>query len=155
MATMPIRVTELLDRALVAELTVVDATGRPVTYPLIPLYDGERVYMTSSTLFSRKLEHIRANPKVSVSITDPTAVDGRTDRVDAPRRLVADPRGQCHRLQVLARPEHSLGAIEANRLDFDPHLVRSGFSRRQILDAKNLWSTGLVKANHPCHAASP
>jgi hypothetical protein len=49
----------------------VDAKGRPVTYPLIPLYDGERVYMTSSTLFSRKLEHIDANAKVAVSITDP------------------------------------------------------------------------------------
>ena len=60
MATMPTPVAELLDRALVAELTVVDANGRPVTYPLIPLYDGQRLYMTSSTLFSRKLEHIDA-----------------------------------------------------------------------------------------------
>ena len=62
-----------LDAALVAELTVVDDRGRPVTYPLIPLYDGERIYMTSSTLFSRKLEHIKANPKVAVSVTDPVA----------------------------------------------------------------------------------
>ena len=42
MATMPTPVAELLERALVGELTVVDATGRPVTYPLIPLYDGEQ-----------------------------------------------------------------------------------------------------------------
>ena len=49
MATMPTPVAELLDRALVGELTVIDANDRPVTYPLIPLYDGERVYMTSST----------------------------------------------------------------------------------------------------------
>ena len=80
MVTMPTQVAELLDRALVAELTVVDGTGRPVTYPLIPLWDGERVYMTSSTLFSRKLEHIDGNAQVSVSITDPVSVDGRTDR---------------------------------------------------------------------------
>ena len=70
MATMPRPVSELLEAALVGELTVVDGRGRPVTYPLIPLWDGERVYMTSSTLFSRKLEHIQADPHVAVSITD-------------------------------------------------------------------------------------
>jgi hypothetical protein len=36
------------------------------------------IYLTSSVLFSRKLEHIKANPKVSLSITDPVAV--KTDR---------------------------------------------------------------------------
>jgi general stress protein 26 len=71
---LPQPIEELLDTALVAELTVVDERGRPVTHPLIPLYDGELIYMTSSVLFSRKLEHIKANPRVSVSITDPVAV---------------------------------------------------------------------------------
>jgi general stress protein 26 len=101
MVTMPIQVAELLDRALVAELTVVDAMGRPVTYPLIPLWDGERVYMTSSTLFSRKLEHIDGNAKVSVSITDPISVDGRTDRatIQGDARIIAeDPHGGWERL---------------------------------------------------------
>ena len=37
MATLPEPVTKLLDAALVGELTVIDADGRPVTYPLIPL----------------------------------------------------------------------------------------------------------------------
>jgi general stress protein 26 len=68
-------VEELLDSALVAELTVVDHEGHPVTHPLIPLYDGRRIFMTSSVLFSRKLEHIKANQRVSVAITDPVAVD--------------------------------------------------------------------------------
>ncbi len=101
MATMPPPVAELLDRALVAELTVVDATGRPVTYPLIPLWDGDHVYMTSSTLFSRKLEHIAANPRVAVSITDPTSVGGRTDRatIQGDARVIAeDPHGGWERL---------------------------------------------------------
>ena len=71
---LPEAIEELLDTALVAELTVVDARGRPVTHPLIPLYDGERIYLTSSILFSRKLEHVKANPKVSLSISDPAAV---------------------------------------------------------------------------------
>ncbi|MEP6762114.1 MAG: pyridoxamine 5'-phosphate oxidase family protein, partial [Sporichthyaceae bacterium] len=80
MAIIPEPVTKLLDAALVAELTVIDGNGRPVTYPLIPLWDGEKVYLTSSTLFSRKLEHIRGNPKVSLSITDPVAVGGAPGR---------------------------------------------------------------------------
>jgi general stress protein 26 len=74
MGVLPESVEALLRTALVSELTVVSASGRPVTHPLIPLYDGEVIYLTSSILFSKKLEHIKANPKVSVSITDPVAV---------------------------------------------------------------------------------
>ena len=101
MSTLPEPVERLLEAALVGELTVVDGNGRPVTYPLIPLYDGERIYLTSSTLFSRKLEHIKANPKVALSITDPIAVGGRTDRAtiqgDA-RVIEEDPHGGWERL---------------------------------------------------------
>ncbi len=74
MGVLPEQIELLLDAALVAELTVVDPSGRLVTHPLIPLYDGELVYLTSSVLFSRKLEHIKANPKVSLSLTDPEAI---------------------------------------------------------------------------------
>ena len=101
MATLPEPVERLLEAALVGELTVVNADGRPVTYPLIPLYDGERIYLTSSTLFSRKLEHIKGNPRVSVSITDPVAVGGRTDRatIQGDARVIADdPHGGWERL---------------------------------------------------------
>jgi general stress protein 26 len=101
MATIPTPAAELLDQALVAELTVIDASGRPVTYPLIPLWDGERIYMTSSTLFSRKLEHIAANANVSVSVTDPISVGGRMDRVtvQGDARVIADdPHGGWERL---------------------------------------------------------
>jgi nitroimidazol reductase NimA-like FMN-containing flavoprotein (pyridoxamine 5'-phosphate oxidase superfamily) len=73
MGVLPRDVEELLDAALVAELTVLDKRGEPISYPLIPLYDGEKIFMTSSILFSRKLEHIKGNPRVSVSITDPVA----------------------------------------------------------------------------------
>ena len=101
MVTLPEPVEGLLASALVGELTVIDAAGRPVTYPLIPLYHGERIYLTSSTLFSRKLEHIKANPKVALSITDPIAVGGRTDRAtiqgDA-RVIEEDPHGGWERL---------------------------------------------------------
>ena len=101
MATIPAPATELLEKALVAELTVIDPKGRPVTYPLIPLWDGDRLYMTSSTLFSRKLEHIAGNPRVSVAVTDPVSVGGREDRVtvqgDA-RVIDDDPHGGWERL---------------------------------------------------------
>ena len=87
--------------ALVGELTVFNGAGRAITYPLIPLYDDGKVYLTSSLLFSRKLEHIKGNPRVSLSITDPIAVGGRTDRVtiqgDA-RVLEQDPHGDWERL---------------------------------------------------------
>ncbi len=101
MATIPEPVEQLLAAALVGELTVVDGDGRPVTYPLIPLVDGDKVYLTSSTLFSRKLEHIRANPRVSLSITDPVAVGGRTDRatIQGDARVIEDdPHGGWERL---------------------------------------------------------
>ncbi len=75
MGVLPEPIEALLETALVGELTVLDRAGRPVTHPLIPLYDGELIYLTSSVLFSKKLEHIKANPKVSLSISDPVAVD--------------------------------------------------------------------------------
>ena len=112
MGTMPERAAELLGAALVGELTVVDRRGRPVTYPLIPLWDGEKVYLTSSSLFSRKLDHIRANPRVSLSITDPVAVGGATDRVtiqgDA-RVIEEDPHAGWERLlPIWERKEPSI-----------------------------------------------
>jgi len=74
MGVLPEPIEDLLDTALVGELTVLNEHGRPVTHPLIPLYDGALIYLTSSILFSRKLEHIKRNPRVSLSITDPSAV---------------------------------------------------------------------------------
>ena len=71
-SVLPDVAARILDAALVAELTVIGPKG-VVTYPLIPLRDGDRISMTSSVLFSRKLDHIKANPKVAVSVTDPTA----------------------------------------------------------------------------------
>ena len=74
MGVLPEQIEELLGSALVGELTVLDLEGGLVTHPLIPFYDGELIYLTSSVLFSKKLEHIKANPKVSLSISDPVAV---------------------------------------------------------------------------------
>jgi general stress protein 26 len=75
-SAVPQEVVDLLSVALVAELTVVSSAERPVSYPLIPFYDGEFVLFTSAVLFSKKLQHINANPKVSVALSDPTAMPG-------------------------------------------------------------------------------
>ncbi|MEK7248510.1 MAG: pyridoxamine 5'-phosphate oxidase family protein, partial [Chloroflexota bacterium] len=59
---------------------VINGRGEPSTHPLIPLWDGERILMTSAVLFSRKLEHIKRNPRVAVAITDPIACAGLVTR---------------------------------------------------------------------------
>jgi general stress protein 26 len=80
MGWLPPALVELLDAALVADLTVIGRNGRPLTHPLIPFWDGERILMTSSALFSRKVEHIRRDPCVAVAIVDG---DGLTRPLDA------------------------------------------------------------------------
>lgn len=80
MSWIPAPIIELIDAALVTELTAVRADGRPITYPLIPMWDGARILMTSSILFSRKLEHLKDNARVALSFSDPVALLGRTDR---------------------------------------------------------------------------
>jgi general stress protein 26 len=103
---LPNDVTELLDAALVAELTVVRSDGRPMTYPLIPFWDGERILMTSSVLFSRKLEYLKANPRVSVSLSDPIALGGRVARatIQGDARVVdGDPHVEWERVMPLWR----------------------------------------------------
>lgn len=92
MTWIPAVVDELLKKALVAELAVVNHRGEPSMHPLIPLWDGEKIYLTSSVLFSRKLEHIKANPKVALSVSDPVATDGMTARcsVQGDARVLED-----------------------------------------------------------------
>jgi general stress protein 26 len=100
-AWLPEPVERLLGEALVGELTVIGSSGQPITHPLIPLYDGERILMHSSTLFSRKLEHIKRNPRVSVSLSDPVALHGLTDRatIQGSARIIEDdPHSQWERL---------------------------------------------------------
>jgi len=92
MGWLPEPVEHLLEVALVGELTVVGPRGRPITHPLIPLYDGERIYLHSSTLFSRKLEHIKRNPRVALSLSDPVAMKGNPDRatIQGTARVIDD-----------------------------------------------------------------
>ncbi|MGH2401590.1 MAG: pyridoxamine 5'-phosphate oxidase family protein [Candidatus Limnocylindria bacterium] len=92
MGWLPDPVERLLGVALVGELTVVGRNGRPVTHPLIPLYHDGKIYLHSSTLFSKKLEHIKRDPRVSLAITDPVATKGNPDRatIQGTARLIED-----------------------------------------------------------------
>ena len=81
MPSLPYPVARLIDTALVGELTVVAADGRPITYPMIPMLWGDRIFMTSSVLDSAKLAHVKRNPRVSFSVTDPDAAGNTPGRV--------------------------------------------------------------------------
>jgi len=101
MGWLPDPVERLLDVALVGELTVVGHKGRPVTHPLIPLHHEGKIYLHSSTLFSKKLEHIKRDPRVSLAITDPVATRGNHDRVTiqgTARLIEEDPHSDWERL---------------------------------------------------------
>jgi general stress protein 26 len=92
MGWLPAPVERLLDVALVAEVTVVGRNDRPVTHPLIPLYRDGTIYLHSSTLFSRKLEHMKRDPRVSVAITDAVGTKGNPDRatIQGTARIIED-----------------------------------------------------------------
>jgi general stress protein 26 len=76
MGALPPAAEDALRRALVCEFTAIRPDGRPVTHPMIPIYDGNRIYLHSSILFSKKVAHVKANPKVSVAVTDLGATHG-------------------------------------------------------------------------------
>lgn len=58
----------VMENSLVAALSVVTPLGHVSTHPMLPLYSRERkkLYLTSSVLFSKKVEYIKKNPKVGV-----------------------------------------------------------------------------------------
>ena len=101
MGWLPEAAERLLEVALVGELTVIGRDGRPIVHPLIPLYDGEHIYLHSSTLFSKKLEHIKRDPKVALSLTDPIAMKGEAGRATiqgTARVIEEDPHSDWERL---------------------------------------------------------
>ena len=81
MPALPYPVARLIDAALVGELTVVGPGGRPITYPMMPILWGDRLFLTSSVLDSAKIAHIKRDPRVSFSVTNPDAIGKMTGRV--------------------------------------------------------------------------
>ncbi len=68
----PSWVQDTFNSYLVCEFTTIK-DGRPVTLPLLPFYlpDTGKLVVTSSILFSRKIEHMKENPKVSMLFSNP------------------------------------------------------------------------------------
>ena len=105
-------IARLVDEAPVADLTVVAEDGRPITYPMTPILQGERILLTSSVLDCRKLEHIKANSKVCLS------VGGAVISADA--RVLEDDlhSGWEHLLPSIGKKDPSVPALLAARLAF-------------------------------------
>ena len=72
MIQVPGWVGDVFDHYLTCEFTTV-ANGRPVTFPLLYFYDADsgKFTVTSSILFSKKVEHMKKDPKVSLLFSNP------------------------------------------------------------------------------------
>jgi general stress protein 26 len=74
---LPNWVQDAFDNYLVCEFTTIK-NGKPVTLPLLPFYVPEtgKLIVTSSILFSKKVEHVKENPKVSMLFSNPEGSKG-------------------------------------------------------------------------------
>lgn len=72
MIKVPAWVQETFNNYLVCEFTSVK-NGKPVTFPLLPFYlpESGKLVVTSSILFSKKIEHMKENSKVSMLFSNP------------------------------------------------------------------------------------
>lgn len=72
MIQVPQWVRETFDSYLVCEFTTI-SKKRPLTLPLLPFYIPEtgNLVVTSSILFSKKVENIKENPKVALLFSNP------------------------------------------------------------------------------------
>ena len=72
MIRVPCWVRDVFERYLICEFTTV-SDGRPITFPLLYFYEPSngKFMVTSSILFSKKIEHMKSNPKVSLLFSNP------------------------------------------------------------------------------------
>ena len=65
-------IKEVFERYLICEFTTV-AHEKPITFPMLHFYEpSSGVFtVTSSILFSKKVEHVRRHPKVSLLFSNP------------------------------------------------------------------------------------
>jgi hypothetical protein len=64
----------VFERFITTELTTVDATGQPITWPVTPYYSagGQCIDVTTGLGYPKKANDARANPLVSLLFSDPT-----------------------------------------------------------------------------------
>jgi hypothetical protein len=85
-ASLPVEVQAVFDRFLTTELTTVDRTGQPITWPVTPYYrrGDPCIDVTTGLGYPKKANDAQANPLVSLLFSDPTGSDLR----DPPTVLV-------------------------------------------------------------------
>jgi general stress protein 26 len=71
----------ILENALVCAFTVKKPNGRLSTHPMLPLYDKEsgKIYLTSSLLFSKKVEYVKKDGKVGLLFYNKEWTGGKSD----------------------------------------------------------------------------
>ena len=76
----------VFERFITTELTTVDASGQPITWPVTPYYSsgGPCIDVTTGLGYPKKANDARANPLVSMLFSDPTG----SGMPDAPMVLV-------------------------------------------------------------------
>jgi hypothetical protein len=72
-ASLPPEVQSVFERFITTELTTVDASGQPITWPVTPYYTpgGPCVDVTTGLGYPKKANDARANPLVSLLFSDP------------------------------------------------------------------------------------
>ncbi len=72
MIQVPTWVREVFEKYLICEFTTI-SSGKPVTFPMLYFYEANsgKFTVTSSILFSKKVENMKNNPKVSLLFSNP------------------------------------------------------------------------------------
>jgi hypothetical protein len=73
-ASLPPDVRSVFERFITTELTTVDASGQPITWPVTPYYTagGPCIEVTTGLGYPKKANDASANPLVSLMFSDPT-----------------------------------------------------------------------------------
>jgi hypothetical protein len=73
-ATLPAEVQKVFERFVTTELTTVDATGQPITWPVTPYYrqGAGAIDVTTGIGYPKKADDAARNPHVALLFSDPT-----------------------------------------------------------------------------------
>ena len=97
MIKIPPWIQDAFSSYLVCEFTTIK-NGKPVTLPLLPFYlaDTGKLVVTSSILFSKKVEHVKENSKVSMLFSNPEGTKNGKHVVLVQGNAVADDKDLDH-----------------------------------------------------------
>ncbi len=73
-STLPQEVREAFERFIACELTTVDASKQPITWPVTPYYrsGGSTIDVTTGLGYPKKADDARSHPSVALLFSDPT-----------------------------------------------------------------------------------